>query len=69
LALLPISLGGIGVREAALGGLLSPFGVDVACAVAQSLAWEVVLIGSGLAAGALTLTLGLKNDRKARQLS
>ena len=53
IALAPISLGGIGVREVAIAGLMAPFGVDVALVVAQSLSWEVVLIGSGLLAGLL----------------
>ena len=57
-ALLPISLGGIGVREVALAALLVPFGVEAATAVAQSLCWEVVLIGSGLSAGTVVLALG-----------
>jgi uncharacterized membrane protein YbhN (UPF0104 family) len=53
IALAPISLGGIGVREVAIAGLMAPFGVDAALVVAQSLSWEVVLIGSGLLAGLL----------------
>jgi uncharacterized protein (TIRG00374 family) len=53
IALAPISLGGIGVREVAIAGLMVPFGVDAALVVAQSLSWEVVLIGSGLLAGLL----------------
>ncbi len=53
IALAPISLGGIGVREVAIAGLLAPFGVDAALAVAQSLSWEVVLLSSGLLAGLL----------------
>ncbi len=51
-ALLPISLGGLGVRESALAGLLAPFGVAPALAVAQGLLWQSVLIALGLAAGA-----------------
>jgi uncharacterized membrane protein YbhN (UPF0104 family) len=43
-ALAPVSLGGIGVREVAIAGLMVPFGVDAAA---------VVLIGSGLLAGLL----------------
>jgi hypothetical protein len=61
IALVPISLGGIGVREVALAGLLAPFGVVPAAAVAQSLSWEVVLIGSGLAAGAMALAFGRRS--------
>jgi uncharacterized membrane protein YbhN (UPF0104 family) len=58
IALIPVSLGGIGVRELALAGLLAPFGVGAVDAVAQSLSWEVVLVTSGLVAGSLALFLG-----------
>lgn len=51
IALVPVSLGGIGVREVAMAGLLALFGIDAAMVVAQSLSWELVLIGSGLLAG------------------
>ena len=57
-ALLPVSLGGIGVREVALAAFLAPFGVEAALAVAQSLAWEAVLVMAGLLAGVFTLVLG-----------
>lgn len=50
-ALVPISLGGIGVREAALSVLLLPFGIEAALSVAQGLSWQAVLIFSGLFAG------------------
>lgn len=56
IAMVPVSLGGIGVREAAFAALLAPFGVPTALAVAQALSWEIVLIVSGLFAG-LTVTL------------
>lgn len=48
LAVLPISLGGIGVREASLSGLMLPFGVEAAAVVAASLIWQAVLIAAGL---------------------
>jgi uncharacterized membrane protein YbhN (UPF0104 family) len=51
IALAPISLGGIGVREVALAGLLAPFGVEASLAVAQSLSWELILIFTGLFSG------------------
>jgi uncharacterized protein (TIRG00374 family) len=57
-ALLPVSFGGIGVREAALVGLLRPFGVPPALAVAQGLLWAGVLLVGGLVAGASSLWLG-----------
>lgn len=62
-ALLPISLGGLGVRELALAAVLAPFGVEAALAVAQSLSWQAVLVGSGLLAGAGALGSGLRAAR------
>ncbi len=57
-ALLPISLGGLGVREVALAGLMQPFGVPAALAVAQSLLWETILVGGGLSAGLIWWSIG-----------
>ena len=47
LAVAPISLGGIGVREASLAGLMAPFGADPAGVVAASLIWQGVLFVTG----------------------
>ena len=61
-----VSLGGIGVREVAIAGLLAPFGIEPALAVAQSLSWEAVLVGSGLFAGLSVALLpgpGAKTDQ------
>jgi uncharacterized membrane protein YbhN (UPF0104 family) len=57
-ALAPVSLGGIGVREAALASLLLPFAVPPALAVAQSLVWESLLVALGLLAGITSFWLG-----------
>lgn len=57
-ALLPVTQGGIGVREVALSALLAPFGVQAAMAVAIGLVWESILIGGGLVAGLLSFLLG-----------
>ena len=46
-AMLPISIGGLGVREVALAGLLSPFRVVAASAVALGLLWESLIIALG----------------------
>lgn len=46
-AMLPISLGGLGVREAALAGLLGPFGVGVASSVGLGLLWESLFFAVG----------------------
>jgi hypothetical protein len=51
--LLPISLGGLGVRDATLGALLVPAGVPLALGVVASLIWQSILIAGGLLAGAL----------------
>lgn len=57
-AFLPISLGGMGVRETALVALLTPFGVDPTLAVAHSLVWETVLVSVGLLGGAVAYLAG-----------
>lgn len=56
-AFLPVTQGGIGVREVAFAAVLIPLGIQPAAAVAASLAWEVVLIGGGLLAGGISLAL------------
>lgn len=50
-AILPISQGGVGVREAALIVLLRPFGASPALVLAASLVWEGTIIAGGLLAG------------------
>lgn len=50
-ALLPISLGGIGVREAALAILLGRLSVPATEAVALGLIWESILIAGGILGG------------------
>ena len=49
--LLPVSLGGLGVRDATQGALLAGFGVPAARGVVASLIWQSVLIAGGLLAG------------------
>jgi uncharacterized protein (TIRG00374 family) len=48
IAIAPISLGGLGVREASMAGLLRPFGADPAQVVAIGLVWQSVLYASGV---------------------
>ena len=48
IAIAPISLGGLGVREASMAALLVPFGTDPAQVVAIGLVWQSVLYASGL---------------------
>jgi uncharacterized membrane protein YbhN (UPF0104 family) len=53
-AVLPISLGGIGVREAALVTLLTPYGAPRDGVLATGVLWQAVLAVSGL--GGLVVT-------------
>jgi uncharacterized protein (TIRG00374 family) len=48
---IPITQGGIGVREAALVILLAPFGAPAAQVLATGIVWEGVIITGGLLAG------------------
>ena len=48
IAIAPISLGGLGVREASMAGLLKPFGADPAQVIAIGLIWQTVLYASGV---------------------
>jgi uncharacterized protein (TIRG00374 family) len=57
-AILPLTQGGIGVREAALVALLSPFGAPGPLALAAGLVWEGIVIAGGLIAGVVALLLG-----------
>jgi uncharacterized protein (TIRG00374 family) len=60
-ALLPLTQGGIGVREAALVGLLSPFGAAPHLVLASGLVWDGVVILGGLMAGIVALLISRKN--------
>jgi glycosyltransferase 2 family protein len=57
-AVLPLTQGGIGVREAALVGLLSPFGAAPHLVLAAGLLWEAVIITGGLLSGIAAFLLG-----------
>ena len=48
IAVLPISLGGIGVREAALVSLLAPYGAPRDAVFASGILWQAVLTVTGL---------------------
>jgi uncharacterized protein (TIRG00374 family) len=56
-AVLPLTQGGIGVREAALVGLLSPFGAPGHLVLASGLVWEGIVIAGGLIAGLVAFLL------------
>ena len=64
-ALLPISLGGLGVRDVALAGLLAPWGVSMAAGVTVGLAWQTIVFGGGLGAGAIGWALGRRLRARA----
>jgi uncharacterized membrane protein YbhN (UPF0104 family) len=53
-AVLPISLGGIGVREAALVSLLVPYGAASDAVLASGILWQGVLIVTGVVGLAVT---------------
>jgi uncharacterized membrane protein YbhN (UPF0104 family) len=56
-AVLPITQGGIGVREAALVVLLTRFGAPASLVLATGIVWEGVIIAGGLLAGLTALLL------------
>ena len=51
--LLPISLGGLAVRDATLAALLAPAGVPVTLGIVAALIWQSVMISGGLVGGAV----------------
>lgn len=64
-AIAPISLGGLGVREAVMATLLTPFGADPAQVIAIGLVWQTVLYASSLV-GALAQLVWNPENAKAR---
>lgn len=56
-ALIPITQGGIGIREAALVALLSPFGAPPPLVLATGLVWEAIVIVGALVGGLVVLLL------------
>jgi len=67
-ALVPLTQGGIGVRELALAALLAPFGAAPALTVAVGLVWEAVILSGGLLAGLISFLLGGARLRRCRRL-
>ena len=65
-AIAPISLGGLGVREAVMATLLTPFGADPAQVIAIGLVWQTVLYASSLL-GALAQLVWNPENAKARE--
>jgi len=68
-ALLPLSQGGLGVREAALAALLVPFGAPAALTVAVGLVWQTVIYTGGLIAGLLALVARRISSRESSRAS
>jgi uncharacterized protein (TIRG00374 family) len=64
-AVVPVTQGGIGVREAAIVALFQPFRVTAAQAMATGLVFEGVVILGGLLAGGIALLLGRLQARQA----
>lgn len=64
--LLPVSLGGLGVRDATLGALLAMAGVPLSTGVIASLIWQSVLIAGALTAGLIWYAAGGGQERHAR---
>jgi uncharacterized protein (TIRG00374 family) len=65
-ALLPITQGGMGVREAALVALLLPFGAPSSLVLAAGLVWEGVIIAGGLISGLFAFLLRRADARAKR---
>jgi len=61
--LMPISLGGIAVRDAALAGLLRPFGVDLATGAVAGLLWQTVNMAGGLFGGLVWWIMSRSTER------
>jgi uncharacterized membrane protein YbhN (UPF0104 family) len=62
-AVMPITQGGIGVREAALVVLLAPFGAPAPQVLATGIVWEGVIITAGLLAGLTAFLLRYSRPR------
>jgi uncharacterized protein (TIRG00374 family) len=64
-ALLPLTQGGIGVREAALVALLAPFGAPGTLVLASGLVWEGLVVAGGVIAGAAAFVAGRRGSGAA----
>jgi uncharacterized protein (TIRG00374 family) len=57
-ATLPISIAGLGVREASLAGFLVPFGAPAAAVVGVGLLWQTIQLAGALLGGLFVLVSG-----------
>jgi uncharacterized protein (TIRG00374 family) len=65
-ALVPLTQGGMGIREAVLVALLLPFGAQSSLTLASGLIWEGIIIAGGLLSGlAAFLLRKLENTNEA----
>lgn len=64
ITLAPISFGGLGLREATLGGLLSLVGVAPAQGIAASLLWQSIVYSGGLFGGLVWFALGMRKSAR-----
>jgi uncharacterized membrane protein YbhN (UPF0104 family) len=64
-ALLPLTQGGIGVREAALVALLAPFGAAGTVVLAAGLVWEGVTVTGGIVAGLSAFVTSRRNKAES----
>jgi uncharacterized membrane protein YbhN (UPF0104 family) len=55
IATLPVSVAGLGVREASLASLLAPFGAAPAPVIATGLIWQSILFAAGLVGGMIVV--------------
>jgi uncharacterized membrane protein YbhN (UPF0104 family) len=62
-AVMPITQGGIGVREAALVVLVAPFGAAASTVLATGIVWEGIIIVGALLAGLTAFLLRLTGNR------
>jgi uncharacterized protein (TIRG00374 family) len=68
-ALLPLTQGGIGIREAALVALLAPFGAAGTLVLASGLVWEGVIVAGGLIAGLTAFVAGRRTGSVANTVN
>lgn len=67
-ATLPVSLGGLGVREAALAAFLGRFGIPMAASVGLGLLWQTVLFAGGAFGGIFYFLAGARTAAPAPDL-
>lgn len=65
-AVLPLTQGGMGIREAVLVALLVPFGAPSSLTLASGLVWEGIVIGGGLLSGLTAFLLRKLENTNAR---